>query len=174
MTLSGKFKLDQLMFTSPKLQGRIMQLSLRGQGRPKEVKGSDPSDIDSTMEGDFRMMHAVIALPSLTYKVPGAQVQMEGSYGVVDGALNFEGTAKMDATVSAMVGGWKGFLLKPVDRFFKKDGAGADIPIHVRGTREHPDFGLDFDRMKSTSAEKPGDNKDSAPKDGAPKDSSPQ
>jgi hypothetical protein len=160
MTLNGKFKLDQLMFTSPQLQGRIMQLSLRGQGRPKELKGSDPSDIDSTMEGDFRMAGAVISLPSLTYTVPGAEVQLKGSYGVVGGALNFEGTAKMDATVSAMVGGWKGFLLKPVDRFFKKDGAGTDIPIHIRGTREHPDFGMDFDRMKSTSAEQPGDNKE--------------
>jgi len=160
MTLDGKFQLNHLVFTSPQLQGRIMQLSLRGQGRPKEVKDSDPSDIDSTMDGTFRMAGAVIALPSLTYTVPGAEVQMKGSYGVIGGALNFEGAAKMDATVSAMVGGWKGFLLKPVDRFFKKDGAGSDIPIHVRGTREHPEFGLDLNRMKSTSAEQPGDNKE--------------
>ena len=40
------------------------------------------------------------------------------------GALDFQGSAKMQATVSAMVGGWKGLLLKPVDRYFQKDGAG--------------------------------------------------
>ena len=34
--------------------------------------------------------------------------------------LNFAGFAKMQATVSEMVGGWKGLLLKPVDRYFKR------------------------------------------------------
>ena len=67
------------------------------------------------------------------------------------------GTAKTEATVSKMLGGWKGFLLKPADRFFKKDGAGTEIPIHIDGTREAPKFGIDFDRMKSSSAERPGD-----------------
>jgi len=34
----------------------------------------------------------------------------------------------MEATVSKMVGGWKGLLLKPADRFFKKNGAGTEVP----------------------------------------------
>jgi hypothetical protein len=47
-----------------------------------------------------------------------------------------------------MVGGMLGALLKPADRLFKKDGAGTEVPIHVEGTREHPEFGVDFGRMK--------------------------
>ena len=65
-----------------------------------------------------------------------------------DGALNFAGSAKMEATVSKMVGGWKGLLLKPADRYFKKDGAGTEVPIHIEGTREEPKFEIDFERMK--------------------------
>jgi hypothetical protein len=54
----------------------------------------------------------------------------------------------MDAPVSKMVGGWKGVLLKPADRFLKKDGAGTEVTIRIEGTREQPKFTIDFDRMK--------------------------
>jgi len=65
------------------------------------------------------------------------------------------GTAKLQATVSQMVGGIAGFLLKPADRFFKKDGAGTDLPIHISGTRENPQFGVDFDRMRKPHPDAP-------------------
>jgi hypothetical protein len=164
MTLKGKFFLDQAQFSSPKIQGGIEQLSLRGQGRPKDLKMTDPSSVDSTMESDFQMANGVITLPGLAYAVPGATINVAGTYGVTDGALNFKGNIKMDATVSQIVGGWKGFLLKPADRFFKKDGAGTELPIHIDGTREHPGFGVDFGRMKGTSAEIPGQQPADPPK----------
>jgi hypothetical protein len=61
----------------------------------------------------------------------------------------------MQATVSQMVGGWAGVLLKPADRFFKKDGAGTQVPIRIQGTREQPKFGLDFGRKKNSGAAQP-------------------
>jgi hypothetical protein len=149
--LKGSFVLDQARFASEKIQKGIEQLSLRGQGRPKDVKTTDPASVDSMMKGDFQMAAGVITLPSLTYTVPGATIQLKGAYGVVGGTLNFDGTAKMDATVSDMVGGWKGLLLKPLDRHFEKDGAGTEIPIHIDGTREHPQFGVHFGQMKGSS-----------------------
>jgi hypothetical protein len=54
-----------------------------------------------------------------------------------------------------MVGGVLGVLLKPADRYFKKDGAGTEVPIHINGTREDPKFGVDFKRMKSTKPQSP-------------------
>jgi hypothetical protein len=54
----------------------------------------------------------------------------------------------MQATVSQMVGGWKGLLLKPVDRLFRAKGAGTEIPIHIRGTRERPEFGVELGGME--------------------------
>ena len=78
------------------------------------------------------MANGVIALPDLKYTVPGAQISLSGTYSL-DGALHFDGTARMHATVSQMVGGWKGFLLKPADRFFKKNGAGTLVPIRCEG-----------------------------------------
>jgi hypothetical protein len=142
MTLEGSFALDQAHFTSAKIQDRIEELSLRGQGRPGELKTTDPASIHSAMLGHFQLAGGAIALPELQYTVPGAEIQLKGAYGLEGGTLDFAGTAKTDATVSQMVGGWKGFLLKPADRFFKKNGAGAQVPIHIEGTREDPKFGI--------------------------------
>ena len=71
------------------------------------------------------------------------------------GALDFWGTAKMQATVSQMVGGWAGVLLKPADRFFRKNEAGTEVPIRIQGTREQPKFGLDFGGKKNNQAVQP-------------------
>ena len=55
-----------------------------------------------------------------------------------------DGTLRMQATISeAAGGGVRSVLLKVVDPFFRKKGAGTVLPIKVRGTREHPKFGLD-------------------------------
>jgi len=148
LNLKGVFSLDNAHFTSTKIQDGITQLSLRGQGKPKEVKSADPDATRSNMQGDFQLAAGVVTLPSLTYTVPGATIQLKGTYAVEGGALAFDGTAKLDATVSQMVGGVFGALLKPADRYFKKDGAGTEIPIHISGTREDPAFGVDIGRIK--------------------------
>jgi hypothetical protein len=148
LKLNGWFALDKALFTSAKIQGRVAELSLRGQGRKDELKTADAANILSRMEGNFRMANGIITLPVLDYTVPGAKIQLKGTYGIEGGALNFEGTAKMEASVSKIVGGWKGMLLKPADHYFKKDGAGTEVYLHIEGTREAPKFGIDFSRAK--------------------------
>jgi hypothetical protein len=146
MKLKGSFDLDDVQFTSPKIQQRIADLSLRGQGKPKEAKDSAAAapNIRSTMQSDFTMADAVITLPNLKYTVPGAEINLSGTYTVDGGGLDFLGTANMQATVSEMVGGWKGALLSPADRFFKHNGAGTKVKIYLRGTRQSPLFGVYF------------------------------
>jgi len=155
LRLDGTFKLDDAHFTDQKVQSRIKELSLRGQGRPQEIKHPE-ADVVSEMEGDFHMADAVISLPAIHYNVPGAAIQLEGKYPL-EGFMHFEGRARMQATLSQMVGGWKGWLLKPADRFFRKDGAGTDVPILIRGPHNAPEFSLDFGRMKKTSPETQGE-----------------
>ncbi|MGO9336439.1 MAG: AsmA-like C-terminal region-containing protein [Terracidiphilus sp.] len=158
LALKGVFNLDQVRFTSEKIQGGITNLSLRGQGLPHQVKGADPNAVRSTMQGNFQMAAAVITLPSLTYTVPGADIQLKGSYGVEGGELDFTGTARLNATVSQMVGGVLGALLKPADRIFKRDGAGTELPIRITGTREDPMFGVEIDRLRRKSMAAPAEN----------------
>jgi len=54
----------------------------------------------------------------------------------------------MNAKLSHMVTGWKSILLKPVDPFFSKHGAGTEIPITMTGTKSEPHFGFDFGQKK--------------------------
>jgi hypothetical protein len=155
LKVNGSFTLEDAQFTSTKIQNEVGDLSLRGQGRPDEVRHGQAADVRSAMHGNFSMADAVIALPDLIYTVPGAEIDLAGTYGVDGGLLNFKGTAKTQATVSEMVGGWKGALLKLADRYFQKDGAGTEVPIHVSGTRESPAFGIDLGRMKYTHPQTP-------------------
>lgn len=144
LRLDGSFTLEQARFSNEQIQRGMEQLSLRAQGHPNEVKEADPLAVRSHMQGDFHLANATLTLPALDYSVPGAEIQLHGAFGFDGGTLDFAGTARMQATVSQMVGGWKGMLLKPMDRLFRKEGAGTAIPIHIRGTREKPDFGVEL------------------------------
>jgi hypothetical protein len=69
---------------------------------------------------------------------------MAGKYSLDGDTFDFHGLLRLNANLSQMTTGWKSILLKPVDPFFHKDGAGAEIPFTISGTREAPRFGLDF------------------------------
>lgn len=157
LALKGQFTLADVQFSSDKVQSRIEELSLRGQGRPHDVKNPNHDDVQSTMQSDFQMANGVITLPNLVFTVPGAHIDLNGTYKLEGGLLGFIGVAKMQATVSKMVGGWKGILLKPADHFFKKDGAGTEVPIHVAGTYKNPEFGVDIKGMPHSHAQRPGE-----------------
>jgi hypothetical protein len=69
---------------------------------------------------------------------------MTGNYSLDGQTFDFHGTVRLDAKVSQMTTGWKSILLKPVDPFFSKNGAGTEVPIKITGTESEPRFGLDF------------------------------
>jgi hypothetical protein len=69
---------------------------------------------------------------------------MTGQYSLDGNTFDLHGTLKLDAKLSQMMTGWKSILLKPVDPFFSKHGAGTELPFHINGTRDEPHFGLDF------------------------------
>ena len=172
--LDGNFLLDDAEFTSSKIQNYVGQLSLRGQGQPKDAKRGEGGDVRSAMQSDFKMVSGIITLPDLKYTVPGAEIDLAGKYGIEGSTLDFTGKARTQATVSQMVGGWKGLLLKPADRFFKKDGAGTEVPIHVNGTRENPQFGVDIHGASHTHPALPGQPQSSQPQPSQPQSSQPQ
>ncbi len=137
--LDGRFDIEAGKFTSAETQKKISGLSERAQGDPE---GGGDADVLSNLRGRFRLKGGVITMNGLQFGVPGADIRLNGTYALEGGALDFRGTARTDAKVSQMTTGWKSFLLKALDPFFKKQQAGAVIPIHIGGTREDPSFGL--------------------------------
>jgi hypothetical protein len=142
--LRGAFTLRQIHFTNPQVQDKVDMLSLRAQGDPKDAKPG-AEDVRSEMAGQFVMESGKLSFSKLNYSLPGATVALTGEYTLDGERFEFEGKMRTDAKVSQMVASkWKSILLKPVDPFFKKNGAGAEIPVKVSGTKSAPKFGLDL------------------------------
>ena len=144
--LQGTFQITNVHFTSDKIQSKVDELSLRGQGKPKEVNEDHP-DVTSQMRGNFELGAQKITISDLDYQVPGAQVAMNGVYTLDGDQFNFHGVARMQAKVSEMVTGWKSLVLKLADPLFMKNGAGTEVPIEVTGTRSEPHFGVELDKV---------------------------
>ena len=142
--LMGDFTLRQIHFTNPEVEDKVDMLSLRAQGDPKDAKPG-AEDVHSQMVGQFVLGNRKLSFSKLDYALPGATVTLTGEYSLDGDRFEFEGKMRTDAKVSQMVASkWKSILLKPVDPFFKKNGAGAEIPVKVSGTKSAPKFGLDL------------------------------
>jgi hypothetical protein len=167
LQLNGRFMITGAHFTNEKVQSKVDQLSLRGQGRAKEAnqesKGGPAANALSTMQGNFDLNASKLTFSDLQYIVPGAHIAMTGVYSLDGKQFDFHGTARLDATVSQMVTGWKSAVLKLADPFFSKNGAGTEVPIEVTGTNSEPHFGLDFGRKDEDKKHPPPSQPASSP-----------
>ncbi len=144
LELQGQFDIDDARF-APRVQQKLAGLSRRARGLDESEK---TGIVASDMSGAFRLRRSALALSNLAFAIPGAVVQLNGAYGLKSEQIDFDGTLRMDATISeAAGGGVKGFLLKAIDPLFRKKGAGAIVPISIRGTKDDPKFGLDVGRV---------------------------
>jgi hypothetical protein len=152
--LKGRFHLNAIYFTNPEWQDKVDMLSLRARGEAKRAKPG-AEDVSSLMSGDFVMGNEKMSFQNLFYSLPGADINLAGVYTLTGDELDFEGKVRTKAALSNMVATWwKSWLLKPVDPFFRKNGAGAEIPIKISGSRGAPKFGLE---LRHKDKEKTGD-----------------
>ncbi len=166
MRLKGNFQVLDATFSNDKVQAKVDELSLRSQGKAGEAKKIDaqnPALIQSDMQGVFELGDSKLTFSALNYKLPGADINLTGVYSLDGNEFDFHGMARLDAKVSQMMTGWKSILLKPVDPFFSKHGAGTEVPIKITGTRSEPKFGLDFKHKddKDSPGGSPNKTKDS-------------
>jgi hypothetical protein len=144
LKLAGNFRIPAAHFTNDKVQDRVDSLSLRSRGEPKLAAQKNPEDVTSNLQGRFTLQKGLLDFSSIQFVIPGTRANMDGQYSLDGKTFDFHGTLKLDAKLSQMTTGFKSLLLKAVDPFFHKDGAGAEIPFKVTGTRDEPHFGLDF------------------------------
>ena len=144
LDLNGSFKLKAIHFSNPEWQDKIDMLSLRARGEAKEAKPG-AEDVPSQMSGSFTMQASKLRFSKLAYALPGADINLTGVYSLDGNQLDFDGKVRTKAALSQMVATWwKSWLLKPVDPFFRKHGAGAEIPVKISGSKGEPKFGLDL------------------------------
>lgn len=142
--LVGNFHVVGGHFTNEKVQGKLDWLSLVSQGKPQQARERSGADVATDLRGEFILKDGLLSFSLLHFLVPGTHVDMTGQYGLDGRTFDFRGKARLNATVSQMLTGWKSILLKPVDPLFRKNGAGTEVPIKVTGTQGEPHFGLDL------------------------------
>ena len=90
----------------------------------------------------------------LRFGVPGANARLHGTYNILNYKIDLHGLMRVDTKISKTSSGLKSLLLKAMDPFFKKKRKGEVVPVHIEGTYEKPQFGLDLNQPSSTP--KPG------------------
>jgi len=142
--ITGRFGLTQARFSDADVQKKLAELSHRSRGKSRDER---PARVLTSLRGTFALRSGIVQLRNINFRVPGAAVALGGRYVLGSEALDFRGTLRMDATVSKAMGGFKSIFLKPFDFIFRKDGAGAVIPIRISGTRKHPKMGMEVRRV---------------------------
>jgi hypothetical protein len=140
LVVDGQFEVFEGKFLKSRIQDQLDNLSRRGQGQPKN---EEIDEVVSMMGGTFHLEDEVIAFRALSFAVPGAAIDLTGNYNLDDDVLDFHGTVQLEAKASQTMTGWKRWVLKPLDPFFSKHGAGTFLHIKVAGSSKQPQFGLD-------------------------------
>jgi hypothetical protein len=144
LQLAGNFHVLSAHFTNEKVQSRLESLSLRSQGKPKEVQEHAGENVPVDLRGVFTLKDGSLSFSALNFLIPGTHVDMTGVYTLDGKEFDFHGKVRLDAKLSQMTTGWKSILLRPIDPFFTKNGSGTEIPIRISGTESEPHFGLDL------------------------------
>ena len=140
LSLDGVFEITNGKFLRSVIQKKIDVLSRRGQGK---TAGAEVDQVIHRMSGDFRLADESITFHTLAFAIPGAAVNIGGSYDMQADSLDFHGALMLNARLSQTQSGWKRWVLKPVDPFFSKRGAGTFLHIKIMGNAADPQFGLD-------------------------------
>lgn len=149
LDLNGSFELDSIHFTSSEVQQRVDNMSKRSQGKPREVvdptQAISADDVASETEGGFLLKDGVLTLSRVRFQIPGADVELSGTYSLEAQDLDLAGTLRMDVRLSKTTTGVKSFLLRLADPIFSKNG-NTVLPIRITGSVEHPHYALDLHR----------------------------
>jgi hypothetical protein len=143
--LQARFGIDDGNF-KPETQKDVNALSAGARGQNKD----DPETVLSDLQGSVALTDAVANFSDLDFGVPGAKARLHGSYNIENYRIDLHGDMKVDTKISKTSSGVKALLLTIMDPIFRKKKKGEVVPIHILGTYEKPQFGLDFGSNKKT------------------------
>jgi hypothetical protein len=110
----------------------------------------DPETVLTDLKGQVDLIGGEAKFADLRFGVPGADADLHGTYSILNYKIDLHGSMRVDTKVSKTSNGFKSFLLKVMDPFFKKKRKGEIVPVHIEGMFDKPQFGLDLNRPSST------------------------
>jgi hypothetical protein len=157
--LEGDFGISDSKFTKPSTQEKVNQLSQNAQtetrekiakedkanGKEEKEESADQSapPVVSDLRGHVVLKNGTATFSNLSFYIPGAHAQMQGTYDLISEKIDLHGSLKMDSDLSDTTHGAKAVVLKLLDPFFKRKRGGSDIPVKIGGDYHHPTFGMD-------------------------------
>jgi hypothetical protein len=163
--LQGNFGIDAGTFSKSSTQQGVNHLSEGASSDDNSRKIPEHSDAEtvlSDLKGHVLLRDGTARFSDLSFTVPGALAQMDGTYNLITEEINLHGILKTDSAPSNTTQGVKSVLMKVLDPFFKKKRAGYTMPVKITGTYEHPNFGLDLGRSSDKPARKQKDEEERA------------
>ena len=158
--LEGDFGIDSASFTKFETQQDVNHLSEGALGdenshpAEKENYGDDFDTVLSDLKGHVVLKDGTAKFSNLSFTVPGAWAQMQGTYDLLTETIDLHGSLRTDSEPSKSTHGVKTLLLKVLQPLFKKKRAGYMMPVRITGTYDHPSFGLDLGNPDSKRAVK--------------------
>jgi|SRR5579872_2295833 len=142
VVLEGEFGIVSAHFSNPERQRKVNELSDRARSKKKNRDDPDSEHIASDLKGHVVLRHGIAAFTNASFSVPGASARMQGTYNLITERVDLHGTLSLRASLSQAAGGIKALLLKPLNPLFRKNGAGAVLPLRITGTYSHPIFAV--------------------------------
>jgi hypothetical protein len=161
LKLQGSFGIAGAKYSNPQTQRDVNVLSARARGQADKIEddqdrdrknGTDTVDQDlerviSNVKGDVTLQRGIARFSRLSFDVPGASAQLDGTYNLRDRRIDMHGTVRIESQLSKATTGIKSFLAKVVQPFAKhndgKNGKkGSTVSVHVTGTYGHPSFAV--------------------------------
>ena len=135
--LTGSFALTDARWSSSETREKLQSFSRKAQGQPED---QDAGSAVTNLQGSFVLRDSIIHFSELSFSVPGARVELAGTYEIETQKIDLQGHLKMQAKLSQTMTGAKSFFMKAIDPLFSKNGAGTELPITITGTQENPMF----------------------------------
>jgi hypothetical protein len=148
--LQGRFGIEEGNFSKPRTQRDVDQLSAGARGQDKE----DPETVLTNLKGQVVLTGGTAHFSGLSFGIPGAKARMHGTYNVINHKVDLHGKMRVDTRISKTASGFKALLLKVMDPIFKKKKKGEVVPVHIGGTYEKPEYGLDLNQPNQKSTRK--------------------
>jgi hypothetical protein len=139
MTLQGTFAVTHARWSNSEVRQKLQSFSRHAEGQPSD---DDAGSAVTDLKGVFVLKNSVVHFSKLTFSVPGAGIELAGTYDIREHQIDMQGNLRMQAKLSQTVTGAKAFFLKAIDPFFSKNGAGTELPITITGPEEHPVLGV--------------------------------
>jgi hypothetical protein len=139
--LDGKFGIDEGVF-KPETQKDVNALSAGARGENRD----DPETVLTDLKGTVDLSGGVAYFHDIEFGVPGAKAHLHDTYNILNHRINLHGELKVDTKISKTSSGVKALLLRIMDPLFRKNKKkkGEIVPVHILGTYEKPQFGLDL------------------------------